>query len=116
MRLKEHHDPPAARTEFCRGKCCANLSRVMSIVVNDENSVNLTFRLETSPRAGEAVQPLDDLVERNFQLEPNRDRRERVVNVVHTGYAQHHLAHHIRSAPHVETRSEIVVMTNAVRR
>src|SRR5687767_3861705 len=116
MRLKQHHDPATARSEFCGGKRCANLGRMMSVIVDDENAVNLTFRLETPARASEAVKPFDDLVERNFQFEPDSDRGERVVNVVHPGHPQDHLAHHISSAPYVKTGSEIVVVTNAVRR
>src|SRR5687767_4850666 len=104
MRLKQDHDPAAARTEFRGGERRANFCRMMAVVVDDKNAVNFTFRLEPPPRASEAMKSLYDLVERNLQFESDRDCGERVVNIVHARHAQDHLAHYIRSAPHVETR------------
>src|SRR5215213_1827437 len=116
MRLKQHHDAPAAGAELRRSECGANLCRVMTVVINDEHVVDFTLRLEPASGAGEAVQTFDDLFERHFEFEPNCDRRERVVDVMHTRHAQDHLAYHVRTAPDSERRSEVIVVTNAMSR
>src|SRR5688500_377205 len=116
MRSKQHDDPASTGTKLRRGERRANLSRMMAVVVHDENAVDFTFRLKPPSRSSKAVQPFDDLFKRNFQLEANRDRRQRVINVVHARHAQHHLANDIRSAPNIETRSEIAVVTDTMRR
>ncbi len=102
MRLKQDHDSPATRTEFCSRERCSDFSGMMSVVVDDQHVVDFAFRLKSAARAGEAVKSLDDLFKRNFQLEANRDRRECVIDVVHTGNAQNHFTNDIRPAPYVE--------------
>src|SRR5690348_6609091 len=114
MRLKQHHDAPAAGTEFRSGECRANLGRMMAIVIDDEDIVYFTFRLKPATSAGEAVQTFNDLFERHFELESHCYRCERVVDIVDARHAQDHLAHHVRSAPHSERRSEVTVVANAV--
>src|ERR1044071_10342611 len=114
MWLKQNHDSPATRTEFCGSERGSDLRRMMSVVIDDQHTVNFALRLKPAARTGETVQPFNDLFERDFQLKPDRYRRECVVDVVHARHAQDHLAHHVCSTPNCERRSEVVVVTNSV--
>src|SRR4051812_19830691 len=110
MRLKQHHDPPPARTQLCGRERRTNLSRMMAVIINYEHAVHFALRLETPSRSSEAVKTLNNLFKSHFQLKSNRDRRQRVVDVVHARHTQDHLTHHVGAAPHAETRSEIAVV------
>src|SRR5687768_10221879 len=88
---------------------------MMSVVIDNHDSVHFTFCLETPTGARKAMKSFGDLFKRHFQLETHCDCGQRVVDVVHARYTQLHLANHVRAAPHTETRSEIVVVTDAMR-
>src|SRR5688500_2507611 len=105
MWLKQHDYPPAAGAEFSRRESGANLGRMVSVIINHENSVDRSFRLKPPSRAREAMKSFYHTFEWLFHLEATPDRGLRVVNIVHTRYAQDHITAHIRSAPDVKARS-----------
>src|SRR5688572_19705700 len=87
---------------------------MVTVVINDENATHFTLRLETASRTGEARQSFSNLVKRHFKLETDCDRRKCIVNVVHARHAQVHLANDVRTAPHTEARSKIVVVPDSM--
>ena len=102
---------------FAAASVALNLGRMMTVVVNDEHAIHFALRLEPAARAGEAVQAL----RRSFQtalpiqIQP-RSRRARCKRCAHPARAA--IISPITSVPRqtVKRRSEITVVTDAVRR
>src|SRR6185503_3853082 len=114
MWLKQNHDASATRTEFGGSERGPDLCRMMTVIVDDEHTVDFAFRLEPAAGAGEAVQTFDNFFKRHFQLEANRDRSQRVINVVNARHAQDHFADDVSAAPHIERRSKVVIVSDTV--
>src|SRR3990172_1618231 len=81
MRL-EHADNAATPSGLCPRQRGAAFGRMMGIVVVDRDSFELPLFFPSSVDAGEFLQAGLYLCERNVQLQPDRDRRERILNVL----------------------------------
>src|SRR5512141_1595703 len=55
VRLKQHHNAPATGTEFRSSERCADLRGMVSVIVDHQNAVHFTLRLESSPGTSETV-------------------------------------------------------------
>ena len=80
VRLKGDDDSPPQRPR--RREHGGDFGRVMSVVVDDENAVRLAAHVEPPFDAAELRQPGRDAFERQSELQADRDRRQRVLQVV----------------------------------
>src|SRR4030095_10468647 len=89
---------------------------MMTVVVDDEDVIDFTLRLEPAACAREAEKRFCNLIKRHFELETNGDGRQRVVDVVHARHSKRDFADDIGAAPHSERRTKAVVVTNPMSR
>ena len=87
MRL-EHHDDAAVEAGAGGGDDRGNLRGMVPVVVDDHHAARFTAQLKAPFGAVEFLEATGDLTERNPGLEADRDRAERVHQVVTAGHAQ----------------------------
>src|SRR5262249_5542135 len=93
-----------------------NLSRMMAVIVNNGDAVDLALELKTAICVSKSGESIGDLGERNIQFERHGDRGESVVNVVFAWYREIYFTQLVRSAPNRKGRTEGVVIPNIVSR
>ena len=84
MRLERHDDPPIERAGGVQNGC--DLRWVMAVVVDNQDAVRFATNLEAPLGATEGAEPRRHLVEGQPELGPDRNRRERVLQVVPARY------------------------------
>src|SRR5438876_3217732 len=68
MRLKQHYDMSAARTDLRSGQRSFNLGRMVAIVINHHYATRFSFELKSSSGSGKTTQSFRDLVKRHIQF------------------------------------------------
>ena len=96
MRLEG--DDEAALHRPRRGEHGGDLGRMVAVVVDDQDAVGLAANFEAPFGAAELAKAGGDLRERQAQLEPDRDGRQRVLQVVASGHLQRQIAERDRGA------------------
>ena len=86
VRLKSDNDPPAERPRGAEYR--SNLGRMMAVVVNHENAVRFAAHLEPPLDSTEIGQARRNALERQVELQPNGDGRQRVLQVVSSRHVQ----------------------------
>src|SRR6476659_6110913 len=87
---------------------------MMAVIVNHKNVVDFALSLKPATCAREGVKRFSNLIERNFELETDSDRCERVINVMHAWHAKGDLTSYVCAAPDSERRAKVIVVTNSV--
>ena len=87
MRLKD--DVNFAVSTLARGsESCANLSGVMSVIIDDSDAAHLTADLESAVNSSEALESIGDLVWLYFKLVSNGDGGGAVEHIVAARHMQ----------------------------
>ena len=81
MRLKGDDQTPL-RDRPCRSNHCCDLSRVMSVIFDDDDTACLTAALKAALGAVKPAKASRDITPRNAELPRHRDSRQRVEHVV----------------------------------
>jgi len=88
----EHRDDPALRIRGVRRvEKRAELGRMMSVVVDDDDAVRFALDLEPPPDALELGEPLPDPLRGHVEFAPHRGGGERVVHVVQPRHVERDL-------------------------
>ena len=86
VRLERDDDAAVERAR--RREHRRDLGRVMAVVVDDQNAVRLAAHLEAPLGAAELLQARGDPLERQAELQADRDGGQRVLQVVPAGHVQ----------------------------
>ena len=90
MRLHDRY-----HLSLCRGarrfQHCADLDRVVAIIVEDDRTIPLAGPREATLHAAEPRKRLADRVHRHAELIGDRDGARRIQRIVMTGHRQHEI-------------------------
>src|SRR4029079_12820634 len=88
MRLEDNNRSPPAGTIFCRLERGKDLGRMMAVIIDNGDAVDLTLELEPSVGVLELRKSIGDHREWYFELKRNSRRRQRVIHIVLAGNRQ----------------------------
>src|SRR4030042_1526445 len=92
VRLK-NDDQPVFRPAFLRGsQCGGDLSRMMYVIINKNNTVLLALDLEASLQAAKILEAFPDMAHIHIKLETHRYGCQRVKNAVISRHAHNDTA------------------------
>src|SRR3990172_7267659 len=81
----EHRDHPAAGSGLCGGERGPDLRRVMAVIVDDGDPVDLALDLEAALHAAETPERGTDYLDVDVELPRHGDRGETVIDIVYPG-------------------------------
>ena len=91
MRLKDYRERPfPAVTDRADGR--ADFRRMMTVVVDHQDSIRFAFDFKAPVDAGETAERVAHLSERNFQFMSDGDRRQGIGRAMTAGQVQTQLA------------------------
>src|ERR1019366_5563750 len=108
VRLKDHMHPPI-RALPSRRQRSSYLRRMMPVIVNHADAGGRSFKLKAPVHAAKSRQRRTNLLRRNIERRPYRNRRRSIPHVVHTRHVQRELAEILLLISHLKANQRPVL-------